>query len=293
MAVGTASYIPGGVIYGAVADGFTVYHKRGTTLDECSRFRKSKYLQSDTKLTYKEASSDLKAGNLVLYSGTPCQIAGLYSFLGKTYNNLITCEVICHGVPSKTAFDQWIEELTIKHNGIKPVSVVWRDKTKGWSPVRLTYYFENGSTWTSRQDENLYQKGFVNYLYLRPSCYDCKYARLPRVADITLADYWRNKTDLKVNNENKGINIVILSSEKACRLFDAIKGKMILEEDNIENIVSSCPHVTKKPFYNINRNKFFNLLKDKSFEEATLKCLRSSFYVRLKNYLIRKVKLII
>ena len=283
----------GGVIYGAVVEGFKVYHSRGDSLKECERFRKSKYLQSDTKETYKEAQTDLKAGRMVLYSGTPCQIAGLYSFLGKLYDNLITCEVICHGVPSKAAFDKWLEELAIKHNGNKPVSVVWRDKSQGWSPVRLTYYFEDGSKWTSVQEENLFQRGFVNYLYLRPSCYSCKYARLPRVADVTLADFWRNSTSLKVSNENKGINIVILSSEKACKLFETIKDEMVYEMDNIEHIVASCPHVSKKPFNNPKRKSFFKLLRSHSFEKAIHKTLDPSFCSRVKNYLIRKIKLIV
>lgn len=278
----------GGVVYGAVAEGFNVFHRRGETVEECAAFRKSKYLQSDTKNTYVEAQTDLRVGRLVLYSGTPCQIAGLYSFLGKKYDNLITCEVVCHGVPSRAAFDKWLDELTQKNNGIRPVSMVWRDKVQGWAPVILTYYFEDGHKWESKQSVNMYQKGFVGYLYLRPSCYECQYARLPRIADFTLADFWRYRGKLKTQNANKGLSIVLLSSDTAFKIFESLKKKMFFEETDLADTINKCPHIAKKPFKNKKRNKFFHLIEDTTFEKSVLICLkvpyRYKLYSRIKQF---------
>ena len=278
----------GGVVYGAVAEGFNVFHRRGETAEECIAFRKSKYLQSDTKNTYVEAQTDLRAGRLVLYSGTPCQIAGLYSFLGKKYENLITCDVVCHGVPSRAAFDKWLDELTQKNNGIRPVSMVWRDKVQGWGPNRITYTFEDGHTWTCTSKENLFQKGFLSNLYLRPSCYECKYARLPRIADISLADFWGYDGELKDRNQNKGLSIVILSTDTAIKVFDSINVKTICESADIEYIKQHSRHVWKEPKINKNRESFFKLLNSKTFFKSATKFLTISYkhklYIRIKQF---------
>ena len=277
----------GGVVYGAVAEGFNVFHRRGETVEECAAFRKSKYLQSDTKNTYIEALTDLKAGRLVLYSGTPCQIAGLYSFLEKKYDNLITCEVVCHGVPSRAAFNKWLEELTQKNNGVRPVSMVWRDKEQGWGPNRITYSFENGRTWTCTSKENLFQKGFLHNLYLRLSCYECKYARLPRVADVSLADFWGYDGKLKEKNHNKGLSIVILSTDAGVAIFNEIKDRLICDAVEIEYVKRCSRHVWRTPKYNINRQKFFKRLPHSKFEKDVILCLKPTLLSRLKNKVLR------
>ena len=282
-----------GVVYGAVADGFSVYHRRGTNIEECVRFRKSKYLQSDTKETYKEAQTDLKAGRTVLYSGTPCQIAGLYSFLGKTYDNLITCEVICHGVPSKVAFDKWLYELAIKHNGNKPVSVVWRDKSQGWGPNRITYTFENGEQETDISRNNLFQHGFLNNLYLRPSCYECKFAKIPRIADISLADAWGYKGELLKENDNLGLSSILISTEKGNGIFKEIFGYLACEKTTIDYIKTISRHAWAPPIYNGKRPLFFSKLGKTSFEKAVRRCLEPDIFEKMKIRLAMVIKKLI
>lgn len=273
-----------GVVYGAVADGFNVYHKRGVTLDECTLFRKSKYLQSDTKNTYIEAKRDLQEGKIVLYSGTPCQIAGLYSFLSKQYDNLLTCEVVCHGVPSLTAFNKWLEDLTKEHNGIKPVSMVWRDKTNGWGPNHVTYKFEDGSIYSAPSQQSLYQKGFLDNLYLRPSCYECHYARLPRIADITLADCWGYSGKLVEPNKNKGLSMVIVSTVKGKEALKSISNNLVIEHISLDYIKQLSRHVWLHPEYNPKRPLFFKYLSTHSFSKSARKFLYQS---RIKTLLLR------
>lgn len=276
----------GGSVFGAVADGFIVYHRRGDTLENCKDFRKSKYLQSDTKETYIEAKNDLQQNRLVLYSGTPCQVAGLYSFLGKSYDNLITCEVVCHGVPSRYAFDKWLCDLTKENYGKKPISMIWRDKTNGWGPNYVTYNYEDGSTWSVPSQQNLFQKGFLENLYLRPSCYECHYARIPRIADITLADFWGYDGDLVKSNNNKGLSIIITSSANGEQIIDSVKKHMFFESVNISYVKERSRHVWTHPQINNKRQLFFLYLRNNSFSKSAKRFL----YPTTKERILLKIR---
>lgn len=279
----------GGVVYGAeLTDNFRIVHKRSDSLVSCTPFMKSKYLQSDTLFTYREVKDDLAKGVKVLYSGTPCQIAGLYSYLGGDNENLYTCEVVCHGVPSRVAFDKWLKELEKEHDS-KPVSMVWRDKTNGWRPNVITYKFEDGTAWSTTSQKNLFQKGFLDNLYLRPSCYKCHYAKIPRIADISLADFWGYDGRLKELNSNKGLSIVIISSEKGSRMFNRIKGDLVHEKVDVKKVMECSRHVYIHPETNIFRPLFFKTLSHNTFNYSASKYLYPGFWMRV----YRKIKKLI
>jgi coenzyme F420-reducing hydrogenase beta subunit len=278
-----------GVVYGAVADGFSVFHRRGSSIEDCMAFRKSKYLQSNIQNTYTEARSDLQNGIYVLYTGTPCQIAGLFSFLGKTYNNLITCDVVCHGVPSKFAFDKWLYDLE-KTKGATPVSMVWRDKINGWKPNYLTYKFSDGSVWSAPSQQNLFQKAFLDNLYLRPSCYSCRYARLPRIADISLADFWGYSGLLKEKNCNKGLSIVIVSTDKGLEFIEELKEGAVIEPVNLDLVKRCSRHVYLHPAYNKKRSAFFSYLRKHSFTESANKYLYPTLLEKIEIILKRIIR---
>lgn len=246
----------GGVVYGAaLEEGIQVAHSRGNTLEECKKFRKSKYLQSDTKNTYKEVKADLDRGIEVLYSGTPCQIAGLYSYLGKNYDKLYTVDVVCHGVPSRGIFDLYMNELQKKKKA-KPISVCWRDKRDGWGPNKISIQFDNNEEVISTSMMNPVQKGFLLNLYLRPSCYKCKYARLPRIGDISLADFWNYEGELTIKNRNQGLSMIIVSSDKGKELFEKISNKLECHETTEEYAKSKSRHVYIHPNENVLRDDF-------------------------------------
>ena len=256
----------GGVVYGAaLGENFQVAHQRAATLEECAQFRKSKYLASSISNTYKQAQADLTAGKYVLFSGTPCQIAGLYSYLGKEFPRLYTCDVVCHGVPSKTVFDKYIVELNQKE-GARAVSMCWRDKEQGWGPNHVTIFFNNGKRLSTTSLQNPYQKGFLNNIYLRPSCYSCHWAKLPRVGDISLADFWGYQGNLTRNNANGGLSIVILSSSKGKELFEQIKAHLVYEPTTELYVKSKSRHVYKHPGKTILRGLFFRENPHKSFD---------------------------
>lgn len=274
-----------GIVYGVeLKDEFYVVHGRAETLNDCVRFRKSKYLQSNTEMIYKQVKADLENSQLVLFSGTPCQIAALYSYLRKDYDNLITCDIVCHGVPSKTVFDKYIAELNAKMQD-KAVSICWRDKRNGWSPNRVSVQFESGDEIINTSLENLYQRGFLYNVYLRPSCYECPYARLPRIGDISLGDFLGYEGYLKGNNNNKGLSIVIISSDKGEKVFDEIKDSCVIEKVNESYVKKRSRHAYTHPGYNRNRESFFLNFKKMSFQRLSKKYIYPSAINRAYNTL--------
>ena len=268
----------GGVVYGAqLGENFQVAHSRAETLKACERFRRSKYLQSDLGDTFTLVRKDLKSGRKVLFSGVPCQVAALYRYLGTDHENLYTCDVICHGVPSKAVFDRFIAELNEKKND-RATSICWRDKRNGWGPNHISIRFASGKELITTSRENPYQTGFLDDLYLRPSCYACKDARLPRVSDIALADFWGYQGKLLEGNKNRGLSIVITSSEKGNFLFEQIRSKLVYEPALKETVMekSRCTH--SAPMKNHYREKFFKEFHSgRSFASLTKKYIHLPF----------------
>lgn len=263
-----------GVVYGVEQNStFSVRHNRAETLNECEKFRLSKYLQSDMSLIYRGAKKDLESGRDVLFSGTPCQIAGLYSFLNKDYDNLITCDIVCHGVPSKAVFKKYINEVEKKYD-TKVTNIIWRDKTYGWGPNRVTLILEDGRKITTTSQENSFQKGFLDNVYLRPSCYKCKYAKFPRIADISLADFWGYEGELVKENNNLGLSVIIVSSVKGSKLFKSINKSIKYHEVKEEYVKERCRHAYLPPKYNSDRERFF-----KDFDKLTFEKLSDKYII--------------
>ena len=274
-----------GVVYGVeLNDRFHVAHGRATNIRECEKFRKSKYLESNIRLTLIDVKKDLDEGHLVLFSGTPCQIAGLYSYINNDYDNLITCDVVCHGVPSKAVFNKYIDELNIKTND-KATSIVWRDKRLGWKPNRVSIQFESGKEIINTSSDNPYQRGFLQNLYLRPSCYKCPYAKLPRISDISLADFWGYDGDLK--NTNEGLSIVIISSDLGKKIFEKVMDSCEVEEVTENYVKQKSRHVHRNPRYNKNRDFFFKDFNCLSFEQVRKKYISPSLVRRCFTRLIK------
>lgn len=231
----------GGIVYGAgYKDHFRVAHKRATTKEERDEFRGSKYVQSDLSGVFRQVKDDLKNGLTVLFSGTPCQTAGLNSYIGKKLRkNLILLDIVCHGVPGPYIWRDYLAYLEKKHNS-KIIYVNFRDKEKyGWKAHKETFKFES-------------EGGKINYTYLfyshilfRHSCSVCHYTNLKRPSDITIADYWGwQKTDPEFNADNKGCSLVLCNTEKGQKLFDAIKDRMNTIPAELPNVMQT--HL-KKP----------------------------------------------
>ena len=218
----------GGIVYGAMLDTAThnLLHIGVSDVDGLKKTLGSKYFQSSIGETYKECKASLDKGQLVLYTGTPCQIQGLKFFLNKDYENLYTADVICHGVPSGKMFNAYVLYLERKHRG-RLVDISFRDKEKnGWSiTLRYTMEYSNGKKkiyYLERQ----YSEYFVAFLkgYVeRESCYSCPFSSLDRPGDITMGDFWGyqyKRPDLK---HEEGLSLILSNSQKGDAMIDILK----------------------------------------------------------------------
>ena len=218
---GIASYVinKGGVVYGAAFDkSFTVRHIRVENQADLSLLQNSKYVQSDIGLIYRDLLKDLKEGRQCLFSGTPCQIAGLYGFLKKDFENLITMEIICHGVPSPKLLEMEILNRCIGHNALKQV----RFRTKGKhtrSNFILKFEFQNKKVELYDKKYDLYYRLFLSCLAFRESCYHCSFASPYRVGDFTIGDNdsWNNYKDFHPETSN---STIFVHTAKAKRIWD-------------------------------------------------------------------------
>lgn len=218
----------GGVVYGAgYTDHFRVIHKRATTKQERDEFKGSKYVQSDLNHVFLQIKKDLKDGLTVLFSGTPCQTAGLNSFIGKKLReHLILVDIVCHGVPSPYIWKDYIAYLEKKHKD-SICQVNFRDKQLfGWTAHHETFKFSN------MMGEKLIPKSFTYLFYehimFRLSCGVCPYTNTRRPSDITIADFWGwEKTDPNINTDDKGVSLILINTKKGSMIFDSIKSQMI------------------------------------------------------------------
>lgn len=239
----------GGVVFGCAYDeNLVAKHIKVETEDELYRLQSSKYVQSDTRGIYKQVKTELENGKEVLFSGTGCQAAGLRSFLGKDYGNLLITDIVCHGVPSPKLFKNYIDYMGKKLGGTL-TSYNFRSKEKrGWD---LYYKAENGQK--SKSDYGFFDPYYSAFLYCktyRESCYECKFANKNRVSDITLADYWGiQKFHPEFFDEN-GVSLVLVNTEKGKKYLEKIKDKLeIIESDyNKASVMNAnLVHPSKRP----------------------------------------------
>ena len=215
----------GGVVYGAgYSDHFRVVHKRATTKEERNEFKGSKYVQSDLNNVFRQIKNDLKQGLLVLFSGTPCQVAGLNAYIGnKLRSNLVLIDIICHGVPGPNL---WHDYLSYIENKVKDkiCYVNFRDKQKfGWNAHKETFEFVNGK----RDNKWSFAHQFYQSILFRLSCSKCHYCNLRRPSDITIGDFWGWQNVVPdFNKDDRGVSLVLTNTAKGCEIFYRIKDRL-------------------------------------------------------------------
>ncbi len=237
-----------GVVFGAAFDDKGgVHHCAIECIEDLERFRGTKYIQSSIEDCYFKTKEFLQTGRRVLFSGTPCQIGGLKSYLGKDYDTLLMVDLICHGVPSPMIWMQYLNEIgrtsSLAH-------ATFREKANGIGKARMRLEFTNGQVIEEPYLENWFVKGFLGNLYLRSSCYHCHFKGLNRRADITLGDAWGAEKFAQNFGDNFGISLVLLNTCKGKGAFNAIQEKCIWQTCNYELAMvenpcavssSSCP----------------------------------------------------
>ena len=251
----------GGYVCGAAFDdNWDVHHIIVDNKNDLEKLRGSKYVQSDTEDCYKKIKKLLDEDKYVLFSGCPCQVAGLYSFLGKNYEKLYTVDILCHGSPSRGVWKKYLNE-NFNKNEIKRIN--FRDKNKiGWSCSHCTISTKNGDDIVTDD----FTKLFHASINLRESCYDCKYSKKPRPADITLGDFWGISEYKKDLNDDKGLSFVLTNNAKGKFLFDnnlkKVKKWAINLQENYNN-----GHQKFGLKMHPKREKFFRLVKKYKYSQ--------------------------
>lgn len=247
-------------------DPYTPAHCLINSSEELPKLRKSKYVQSEIGLLFREVAHHLTSGKQVLFSGTPCQTAGLYNYLGKNYENLILVDIICHGVNSPKAYTAWLKEVEAAHGG-QVLHVEFRHKIDGWrkSVWRTKIGFDDGSSIVVHKTEGTFMGGFLKgELYLRPSCGVCKFKGRNRVSDITIGDFWGAPADL---NDDRGLSLIVINSAKGARLFDEIKPRITFYKRSYKDVLENNPMYQNSAAINLNSHLFLSSLGERSFSE--------------------------
>ncbi len=274
-----------GVVFGVKFDeNLIAKHDWADTLNECKQFRGSKYVRSDVENKYFKVKEFLNDGKTVLFTGTPCQCHALKVFLRKEYDNLITCDIICHANPSPKVFEKYKKELESTRNK-KIKNIYFRSKENGWRNQTPIIEYEDGS----KEQENTYFNAFVRELLGRPSCHACKFASPNRVTDFTIGDLWGVEQIEPKFQSIDGVSLFTVNSQKGEKIFDNVKHNMNYKKID-EKEAYAHNHYMNVP-QNKNRDKFFQELESDTLSTIELmkKYSKISLFTRVKN----KVKSII
>lgn len=278
----------GGVVFGACFNqDYKLEHLAIDSEKDVYKLRGAKYVQSDMNDAFNKAKEFLDNGRLVLFTGTPCQIAGLKGYLKKEYQNLITQDIICHGVPSPMVWRKYLNYRTMQ-SGAKITKISTRCKNDGWRRYSVAFTFENGKEYERQHDLDPYSRVFLKNLCLRPSCYSCNFNGDKRLADITLADFWGIEKVQGEMDDDKGTSLVIINTPKGEQAFDNIKENVVYIKVPFEDSIKHNPSYHLSVVEPNNRTGFMQTIAQKDFSYAYDKYAKDSFGNKIKK-IIKKI----
>ncbi len=258
----------GALISGAIYYGPDCLVKHSVVDSEqgLTHIRQSKYIQSEIGKVFHTIGTHLAKGKTVLFCGAPCQVAGLYAYLGKGPDNLITVDFICRGVNSPLAYRAWLDDLE-KEYGAKATRVWFKNKERGWNNFSTRVDFSNGRKYCKSRYDDLFMRAFLQFnLFIRPSCTQCQFKGMPRLGDITLADFW--KID-KEYDADLGTSMVVVNSDKGARLFEETKPALEFHQRTYEEALKGNAALTTSAKTGAKSREFFELIhKGHRFGEA-------------------------
>lgn len=288
MELAAACLAVGGVVYGAEYDeNFKVVHRGYDNIAYTDRFRGSKYVQSEMHGIYREIRTHLREGRRVLFSGTPCQVAGLKSFLRRDYDGLLTVDILCHGTPSPLIFADYIRFINRWSPGILK-EIFMKDKTFGWGYQNLRLYFRNGRTEFNSVVSNLWNKLFYDHIVNRPVCHECRWTNLNRAGDLTIGDFWGiEKSHPEIKTE-QGVSLLLVNSSKGLNSWHEISKCFEFIECNIEECLQPVLCIPTQAASD--RVSFWTEYKIKGFGSTVRRRYGISVLSLAKNYLLQLVK---
>lgn len=283
-----------GVVFGcAFDDDFNAHHIMVNNSSDLEKLRGSKYIQSQIESTYKEAEKLLKNGKLVLFSGVACQIAGLNSYLRKDYNNLITVDVLCHGVPSGKAWRKYIDDNQKRHNA-KLNKYYFRNKDNGWKVFTVKQMYMDNQGESSPFNKDSFMQLFLGEVCLRPSCHNCRFKDIRRPSDITLGDCWGVQNYMPEMDDDKGTSVVIAHTKKGVNILNSVKNNLVIKKAQLDKALPPTADSRKSVLPHPNREKFFVELDKNISVEKLSDLVRDRFpQPSFKTKVKRKIKKII
>jgi hypothetical protein len=282
----------GGVVFGVKYDeNFNVVHGYAETIEGIAAFRQSKYVQSKVGDAFRECKEFIVRGRKVLFSGTPCQIAGLKKFLQKSYDNLYCVDLLCGMVTSPVVWKKYIDYCEHKYKA-KIKTIYPRHKNPFWSPVLEQQYmhiiFQDDRKIRLKWKKDLFVRTFFSWISAPYSCMWCKYRTLNRCSDLTLADFWGiDKLDKQMFGSNRGVSLVFVSSGKGVDLFDVVKGRCVTKSYPVQAVHNTGFIRNKRTAPHKNRNVFFQNLERRPFNYLVGKYITGSLARRSYRFVYR------
>lgn len=275
-----------GVVAGAYYDCSTreVQHIIIDTKSELDKLRLSKYYQSNTQNIFVDVKKMLANNKRVLFSGTACQIAALKSYLGGNHANLLTVDVLCHGVASKKIVDEYIADKQKRYKKkITDYRFRVKDEKSGWQDgyrTGMQLFFEDGTSRIQDKLTDTFFVGFNNNLFLRESCYNCKYCGQDRVSDFTIADFW-GVSEERANEiqQNLGVSLMLVNSDKARDLLVKLKQDLYYEKIDPQEAIPYNLALVKPQPRPETRGNFFEIMEKSGFDKA-VKSLMKKYYFK-------------
>ena len=288
----------GGVVFGACFDSdWNVIHDYTETKDGLARFRGSKYVQSHVGICFTQVKTFLDSGREVLFSGTPCQVAGLKNYLRKPYSNLFTVDLVCHGVPSPEVWRRYLQEAVCRVYGIKKKNVInlgeyisdisFRAKDKGWKKYNIKIIFRNGKVEMMPFSENPYMNVFLSDLSLRPSCYACPTKLHRAQSDITLADFW-GVNEIKPDiDDDKGCGLILIPCKQNLNFLCKMDCKLLQQQ--FSSIIKYNPSILYAVNEPLNRKFFWAVFNRQNLQKSYLATISRSVIMRVVRKIYRSL----
>ena len=286
----------GGIVYGAGwrKPEWTVCHRPAENEDDLEELRGSKYVQSEMGNVYSAAARQLAAGRKVLFCGTPCQIAGLRRFLGREYENLIIVDIVCHGAASPLAWRKYLDRRVRdarERRGPDAGTVArlsHRHKKYGWKRFSMSMEFSVGGTYCRDLRHDPFLRGFLANLYLRPSCHNCPARDLRSGSDITLGDYWRDSGATGGFDDDLGVSLVLVNTQKGACAFDGLRGQMDLLASDLQDALRGNPVISVDVACHPQRGRAFELLSgDCDFDAEIERLLHRPLWRRIAGRVLK------
>lgn len=274
-----------GSVYGAAFDkDFQLRHTVANTIEELQPLRGSKYLQSSIGDIFRDIRKKLVSGEYVMFVGTPCQVAGLKSYLRKDFETLLTADLICHGTPSQWMFDQHKTYIEKANKG-KLISYHFRNEAEwGGSEIADFANRENGKKWQVKQPTYELSPYLFSFMYAfdyRLSCYECPFAKVPRQGDITLGDYWGIQKYFPEMDASKGISAILVNTPQGLKAWNAVKGELEWKESTYQDVGANNANLTRRTEKPSIRDNVYQMVRERGYADLANKEFRSPRYNKI------------